>query len=107
MSPITVGRSGPSAARTKSASPASSDPALAVGSKRLLASSDDVLVYERTEQASRLLVALNFSAEERAADLAGKSGVVLLSTYLDHRGDVVQGELRLRANEGVLVELAP
>ena len=65
-------------------------------------------VYERWHHDQRCLVALNFSGDEQVVMLPGYSGgKVLLSTYMDIDGANEQdlSELRLRPNEGVLVEM--
>ena len=53
-----------------------------------------------------MLVALNLSGEPQAVPLGELAGRVRLSTHLDGREDEVRGELRLRADEGVIVELS-
>jgi alpha-glucosidase len=78
--------------------------ALVSGAKRLVESPDEVLAYERSEGRERLLVALNFAAEPRS--LRGVTGRLILSTHLHREGERVAGELRLRADEGVIVDVA-
>ncbi|MFL5256866.1 MAG: alpha-amylase family glycosyl hydrolase [Rhodopila sp.] len=80
--------------------------ALHAGSYRLMGSDDDVLVFERRHDGEpRLLVAMNFSSEERHLTLPGEAGL-LLSTKLDRDAKTVGTALRLRAAEGVIVEVA-
>jgi alpha-glucosidase len=51
------------------------------------------------------LVALNLSAEPQTVPLGSRAGRLRLSSHLDGREDDVRGELRLRADEAVIVEL--
>jgi hypothetical protein len=60
---------------------------------------DAVLAYRRDD----LLVALNLSDEPQVAPVGALAGDVRLSTHLDGRANEVRGELRLRADEGVIV----
>lgn len=66
----------------------------------------DCFVYLRQEGDQRLLVALNFCADERELTLSYLGdGTVMLSTYPDERGHVDLSALVLRPHEGVLIEL--
>jgi alpha-glucosidase len=83
-------------------------PALHSGSYRAL---DDApagcFVYLREHAGQRMLVALNFSGDERRLSLPGlEAGQLLISTHLDGEGAVVPSDLSLRAHEGILVELS-
>jgi alpha-glucosidase len=78
--------------------------ALVTGAKRLLEAPGEVLAYERSEGRERLLVALNFGSRPRA--LREVHGRLLLSTHLDRAGERLSGELRLRADEGVVADVA-
>jgi hypothetical protein len=60
-----------------------------------------VLTYLRETSGERLLVALNLTATPRTTPLTGR---VLLSTALDREGEQANGELRLRAHEGLIVD---
>ena len=83
-----------------------STPALVHGSHRSLdASGNGVYVYERSDEGKRLIVALNFTAEERTVEVSAGplSGEVLLSTLLDREGPESLSPLTLRPNEGVVV----
>src|SRR5205814_5855057 len=79
-------------------------PALVVGSKRLLDAPDNVIAYERSDGNSRLAVALNLGHEPR--ELVSLDGSIVLSTHLDREGDRLDGVLRLRGDEGVIVDVA-
>ena len=84
------------------------EPALAVGAYAMLEADEDVIAYTRQADMRRLLVALNFASAERAFDLAPWSAraTILLSTHLDRSREALGAKLRLRADEGVIVELA-
>ncbi len=79
-----------------------SRPELQVGDYRSLDTAEGVFAYERWGEDGRVLVALNFSDEERV--VASGSGEVLLSTALDRSGPINE-RLILRPHEGVV--LAP
>jgi alpha-glucosidase len=69
---------------------------------------EGVLAFGRVTEEERLLVLLNFTAEEKALDLAGQGlkGRVLLSTHLDRDQGLDASGLGLRANEGLILALA-
>lgn len=90
-----------------------SEPALSVGSYQAVTVAGDdaarqsVLAYVREVDGCRFLVALNFAAQPARVNLdAIGKGTIALSTHLDRGGSAVQGELDLRADEGVIVALA-
>jgi alpha-glucosidase len=63
-------------------------------------------VYERQAGDQRLVVALNFSAQEQQLSLPElRTGKIVLSTGLDRDGEVDVANLVLRANEGCIIEL--
>jgi len=76
------------------------EPALSIGSFRLVNTDDDVLAYERRHGSSRLLIALNLSNEQRLLSNP-QHGELLLSTIGNRTLDT-----SLRPNEGLLVRLA-
>ena len=84
-----------------------SSPVLSVGSQRSLNQPTPAcFVYLREHSDQRCLVALNFSAQDQVVTLREQGqGSVLLSTYLDYDGPVTLGEIRLRRNEGLLIEV--
>jgi len=84
------------------------EPALAVGVYAMLEAGEDLIAYTRQAGTRRLLVALNFAAAERAFDLARlpARATILLSTHWDRLHEVLGAKLLLRADEGVIVELA-
>ena len=84
------------------------EPALAVGAYAMLGTGEDLIAYTRQTGKWRLLIALNFASAERAFDLTLLSAraTVLLSTHLDRSREALGAKLRLRADEGVIIELA-
>ncbi|MFN8484105.1 MAG: alpha-amylase family glycosyl hydrolase [Anaerolineae bacterium] len=81
-------------------------PALGVGDYRSLdASGDGVFVYERAHEGQRVVVALNFTGDERVVAVSAEplSGDVLLSTRLDREGPASLSALTLRPNEGIII----
>jgi alpha-glucosidase len=73
-------------------------PALHRGSYRSLDGPTGCYLYERTDGADRIVVALNFLAEPATIDLSGE---IVLSTRLDRSGPV--DGLEIEADEGVIV----
>ncbi|MFO1153086.1 MAG: alpha-amylase family glycosyl hydrolase [Rhodospirillales bacterium] len=84
------------------------EPALTGGSWRSLGVQGGAFIYLRQAGKRRLLIALNLSDEPHALLLQRPlaSGRILISTYLDRDREDVGEELDLRADEGVIVELA-
>jgi len=84
------------------------EPALEVGRFELVKTEGDLLAYVRRgrHDEREFLVALNLGAEPRSLAFAA-GGAVALSTHLDRRQERVAEEVRLRANEGVIIRLAP
>jgi alpha-glucosidase len=78
-------------------------PALSVGSYRQWTAPEDVLLYEREFQGDRVLVALNLANRPQVVRHDAAQGAIILSTALDRHGEMVKGEVRLRADEGVIV----
>jgi alpha-glucosidase len=66
-----------------------------------------VYAYVRSHGEERVLVALNFGAEELTLDLsaAGEGGVVSACTYMDRDGPVGLASLDLRPQEGLIITL--
>ena len=65
----------------------------------------DVLTYRRFHKGRWITVALNFSAQPQSLPKKADAYEILLSTHLD-RTEKVLGEVRLRANEGVVMAAA-
>jgi alpha-glucosidase len=78
--------------------------ALAAGAKRLVQATDNVIAYQRTEGSDRLLVALNLGHEPR--ELPPIEGTIVLSTHLDREGERLGGPVRLRGDEGIVVDIS-
>jgi alpha-glucosidase len=68
----------------------------------------DLLVFTRELGSERILVALNLGGQPTTtrAGLGEWVGRLLLSSVGDREGETVRGSIRLRANEGVVIELA-
>ena len=84
------------------------EPALSVGDYAALPSDEHLMVYMRKAGDRRLVIVLNFSAQPQSfniSDLQARAAV-LLSTNLDRKQEKLGSELILRANEGVVIELA-
>ncbi|MEW5927607.1 MAG: alpha-amylase family glycosyl hydrolase [Gemmatimonadota bacterium] len=85
------------------------EPALEVGRYEPVAAEGDVLAYVRRARRgeSDFLVALNLGPHphvlRRPAD--APRGTVAVSTHLDREGETVSGDVRLRANEGLVIRL--
>jgi alpha-glucosidase len=79
---------------------------LAEGDYESLFAEGDLLLYRRTARGKALTVALNLGAEPISvtASPALLSREILLSTFLDRKGERVTGSLDLRGNEGVIIE---
>jgi alpha-glucosidase len=79
------------------------EPALAYGEFEPLTHGDDVLAYRRWHRDREFLVALNFGSQPQ--DLGGATGRIVLSTYLDGDGERSADSLRLRPDEGLIVQV--
>jgi alpha-glucosidase len=81
-------------------------PALTIGAYVSLAAQDPILAYSRTDAEQTYCIVLNLGGQPQHFDLCQVAGThkVVLSTYLDRAGEVVQGVLPLRADEGVILE---
>ncbi|QBD77540.1 DUF3459 domain-containing protein [Ktedonosporobacter rubrisoli] len=83
-----------------------SSPALTLGAYQAIdEENESCFVYLRQHDEQRYLVALNFSAQEQEIHLAIRGrGHVALSTSMDRDGAIDLSALRLRPNEGLLIE---
>jgi alpha-glucosidase len=80
--------------------------ALRRGAYRRLSTEGDVLIYLRSHATGERLVALNFDDRPAGVRLpAGMGGRIALSTHMDRRAESVSGEVALRPDEGLLIEL--
>ena len=85
-----------------------SEPALIAGSYVAVAAEDDALAYIRQLGDRRLLVVLDLGSRPYGLPLPNgfERGRILLSTHADRTGEPVDGEIVLRADEGVIIEPA-
>jgi glycosidase len=83
------------------------DDVLSLGSFKLVAHTQSVLVYERSRGSRRALVALNMSGEAQAVHVAVAGCEPLLSTYLDKASQVNGDEIHLRPDEGLILRMLP
>jgi alpha-glucosidase len=80
------------------------EPALSIGVHVKAEAIDDVLTYRRFYKGRWITVALNFSAAPQSLS-KNEAHEILLSTHLD-RAETVHGDVRLRANEGLVMAAA-
>jgi alpha-glucosidase len=81
--------------------------ALLRGSYRPVHADGDLLLFFREQGSERLLVALNFGMGAGVAKFPDElAGTLLLSSHLDRRGEEVRGGIKLRPEEGVVIEIA-
>jgi hypothetical protein len=66
-----------------------------------------VLVYERRFLDRHVLIALNMSGSPQVVRIEHFGCEPLLSTYMDGAGDVAGDEVRLRADEGLILRMPP
>jgi alpha-glucosidase len=78
---------------------------LLIGELRLLAATEDVLVYERRLGTQRVMVALNMTGQPRSVKFRNHPQETLLSTYLDNCCSSRAEEIHLRADEGLLLRM--
>jgi len=84
-----------------------SESALTVGNWAPVSAAGEFLVYERSFDNRRLIVALNLGQHQRRLDLGSLgAGTVLLSTELDRQGEKVSGATSIRGAEGLIVALS-
>jgi len=86
-----------------------SEPALQIGSYRMIYAREDAWLFLRELDDTRILVALNMGSEPTAVAFASGPiwGRLLLSTHLDREGEEASGSIDLRSHEGVVVKLWP
>jgi alpha-glucosidase len=78
-----------------------SHPALTIGQARVVAAVSNVLIYQRTTDNQKIVVALNFGAEPQTLDLPELAqSRLLVSTFMDRQDGCVTASLR--ANEGIV-----
>ena len=77
--------------------------ALSIGDWRLLSATEHVLAYERRLAGERVTIALNMTGEAQTVRVADQNCEILLSTFLDETGAARGEEIRLRADEGLVL----
>jgi alpha-glucosidase len=83
----------------------SREPVLQYGAHEPRAAGSDVVAYRRSAE-RWFLVIVNFARSPTSYALRDdRAGRVLLSTFLDREGERVADQVRLRAGEGLLIEL--
>lgn len=80
-------------------------PQLVTGSYERVAAQGDILLYRRRGEEGALIVALNLGADPAAvtSSAIAFNSEILLSTFLDRKGETIEGVLDLRGNEGVII----
>jgi alpha-glucosidase len=83
--------------------------ALAIGNYEPLVATGDVLLFKRSHRASpSIIVALNLGDQPAAAILHGSQGTghVIVSAFSDRDGEIIEEEVDLRPDEGLVIEMA-
>ena len=81
--------------------------ALKRGSYHPISAEGDVLLYVRALCSERILIVLNLGATPVAFVLNPPKGIVLVSTSGEHEGELIELNVQLDANEGLVIKLAP
>jgi alpha-glucosidase len=81
------------------------EPVVQEGAHEPLVTDATLVAYRRRGAARQLLVVLNFAHAPASLALPGGGGRVLLSTFLDREGERIADQLRLRADEGLVIAL--
>src|SRR5262249_14672211 len=84
-----------------------SEPVFEIGSHRAIPPEGDLLAYVREHRGRRFLVALNLGATPAPlpAPDPERRGRVCLGTHADRDGEEIAGSIRLRGDEGLVIEL--
>jgi len=82
-------------------------PELNCGSYQPIVASGDLLLFIRAHDGRRILVALNLGGEPASVSSQTQhwTGRLILSSHADREGEAIDGEIALRADEGVVIEL--
>ena len=82
-------------------------PPLRSGDHVPVAATGNLLLYRRQSEGRSIAVALNLGDEpvSIASMSSGLTGEILLSTSLDRRGEIIDGTVDLRSNEGAIIGL--
>lgn len=81
--------------------------ALKSGTYHSIEVAGNIFGYERDDGTNKLLVLLNFSEKSQKIAIENLRGTIELSTYLDNKGMVVNEQMELRPNEGLLIRVLP
>ena len=84
------------------------EPSLSIGSFAAVHAQGDLLAYRRhLDDARRFLIVLNLGPDRAVLQSAVvHRGTIALSTHLDRGSEPIAGEIELRGDEGVIVQLA-
>ena len=84
------------------------EPALSIGDWKPLAAADGTLAFMRTWQDRRIIVALDLESKAKSVGLSdANGGQIQFSTNPERIGETVRGDLRLDADEAVVIAAAP
>ncbi len=82
------------------------EPALAIGDYEPIEAEGPVLAYRRRHEGRELLIALNLSSGAARLPAPAAGARILLSSHLDHDQRAATEDSQLRADEGVILEIA-
>jgi alpha-glucosidase len=83
-------------------------PALRLGDYRPIVAEGDIILYGREYGTERIVVALNLGSKPTSVRVPqGLEGRILVSCFADRDGEVVKDGFALRADEGLIIALAP
>jgi len=84
-----------------------SEDALSIGAYTPAAMTGDLVAYVRELGGRRFLIAMNLGTNPHAVDFSidAPHARIVLSTHLDRENEIVNREINLRADEGVIVAL--
>lgn len=75
------------------------------GTYRSINVSEDIFGYKRSHNTQTLLILLNFSHTVKRVTIQGLRGTIILSSYGDKESTIVEKQIQLRANEGLLIRV--
>jgi alpha-glucosidase len=80
-------------------------PSLVAGNYEPIAAQGDILLYRRRDHEGAVIIALNLGGGPASitSSSIGFGHEILLSTFLDRAGEMIEGVLDLRGNEGVII----